>query len=224
MSVSYDSDLKRLTDLAMSYRAAKPLLAALHYDLFTHVEAEGDPERLARRLGLDAAALRRVMDALAALGWLDKRGGTYRNTRPGRRLLVSGAEGSVASNLRYQEYTWDAWSDLREVMRTGRPRLGLQDWIRRDFFTADYLKAMGDVTRRPARELARKVGLRGVTRTLDVGSGAGNFSAAFVERRPGLTATLLDLPEALKVTRRLWKEHPSASRFRFKGADRKSVV
>lgn len=219
MSVSYEADLKRLTDLAMAYRSAKPLLAALHYDLFTEIEKTGDPKRLAARLRLDEPALRRVLDALAGLGWLRKRGGLYANTRAGRRLLVAGGDGYVGSNLRYQEYTWDAWSDLREVMRTGRPRRGLRDWIRRDFFTADYLKAMGDVTRRPALELARRLDLRGVARTLDVGSGAGNFSAAFVASAPGLRATLLDLPEALRVTRGLLRGAPGAERLSFRAAN-----
>ena len=220
MSTAYYADLGRLTDLAMAYRSAKPLLAALHYDLFTWIERGVDkPETIAARLELDAPAVRRVLDALVALKWLVKRGGRYANTRAGRRLLVAGSPDSVAHNLKYQEHTWDAWSDLKEVMRTGRPRLGLQDWIRRDFFTADYLKAMGDITRHPARELARKLGWAGVTRSLDVGSGAGNFSAAFAERAPKLTATLLDLPQALDVTRRLLGGLPQAARFEFRAAD-----
>lgn len=220
MNAAYYADLTRITDLAMSYRSAKPLLAALHYDLFTEIANGHDrPGRLAARKKLDEPALRRVLDALVALGWLRKRAGRYANTRAGRRMLVEGSPDYVGHNLKYQEYTWDAWSDLREVMRTGRPRLGLQDWIRRDFFTADYLKAMGDITRRPARELARALDWDGVARTLDVGSGAGNFSAAFVERAPGLTAVLLDLPKALAVTRGLLRPHPAFRRFAFRAAD-----
>ena len=220
MSTAYYADLSRITDLAMSYRSAKPLLAALHHDLFTRIEEGFDaPARLARRQKLDAPALTRVLDALVALGWLTKRGGRYANTRAGRRMLVEGSPDYVGSNLKYQEHTWDAWSDLKEVMRTGRPRLGLRDWIKRDFFTADYLKAMGDVTRRPAAELARKLDWAGVARSLDVGSGAGNFSAAFVERAPKLTAALLDLPKALEVTRGLLRAHPDARRFEFRGAN-----
>jgi SAM-dependent methyltransferase len=220
MSATYYADLSRITELAMSYRSAKPLLAALHYDLFTWIEKGFDDSvRLARRGKLDAPALTRVLDSLVALGWLTKRGSRYANTRAGRRMLVEGSPDYVGHNLKYQEHTWDAWSDLREVMRTGRPRLSLTDWIGRDFFTADYLKAMGDITRRPAAELARKLDWTGVARSLDVGSGAGNFSAAFVERAPKLTAALLDLPKALAVTRGLLRAHPDARRFEFLGAN-----
>ncbi|MDE2490514.1 MAG: methyltransferase domain-containing protein [Elusimicrobia bacterium] len=214
------AEFNRLAELVLSYRAAKPVLVALHYDLFTEIErGAATAPRLARRLGLDAPALTRVLDALCAVGWLAKHGVRYRNTRAGRRLLVAGGADDVGSNLRYQEYTWDAWSDLRRVLKTGRPRRGLREWIGRDFFTDDYIRAMGDVTRRPARELAAKLDWSGVERSLDVGSGAGTFSAAFVEAAPGLTATLLDLPKPLGVARGLLRRHPHSGRLRFRPAD-----
>lgn len=220
MPRSYFADFNPLAELALSYRAAKPLLVCLHYDLFTHVQGGLDtPERLARRLKLDPYAVRLLLDAMASLGWLRKSGGRYRNTPAGRRLLVSTSPDSMVSNLKYQEYTWDAWSDLREVVRTGRPRLDLRDWIKRDFFTADYIKAMGDVTRVPAAELACKLDWRGVTRSLDVGSGAGTFSGAFVSAAPGLTADLLDLPKPLAVARGLLRGHPHADRLRYRAAN-----
>ena len=220
MSIPFYTDFNKLAELALSYRSAKPVLVALHYDLFTWVEKGFDaPERLARRLRLDARALRIVLDALAALGWLEKRGTHYRNTRAGRRLLVAGSPDYVGDNLKYQEYTWDAWSDLRGVLKTGRPRVDLLGWIRRDFFTADYIKAMGAVTRHPARELARRLSWKGVSRSLDVGSGAGTFSAAFVERAPALEAVLLDLPKPLAVARGLLRGHANRDQLVFKPAN-----
>jgi ubiquinone/menaquinone biosynthesis C-methylase UbiE len=219
-TLKYYNDLKKLTDLAMSYRSAKPLLVALHYDLFTAIEQGiNSPIEISTRLSLNVNALERVLDSLVALKWLTKKDNSYANTPSGRRLLVAGHKDYVGNNLKYQEYTWDAWSDLREVLRTGKPRLGLKDWIKKDFFTEDYLRAMGDITRYPARELAQKINWSGVSRTLDVGSGAGNFSAAFVEKKPSLVATLLDLPEALKYTRKILRPHRHFSKFSFKAAN-----
>ncbi|MBI4061628.1 MAG: methyltransferase domain-containing protein [Elusimicrobia bacterium] len=214
------TDFNKLAELVLSYRRAKPMLVALHYDLFSEI-AKGrvTAASLAAELELDAPALERLLDALCAIGWLEKRGRRYRNTRAGRRLLVETSPEYVGSNLKYQEHTWDAWSDLRYVIKEGKPRRGLLDWIRKDFFTADYIKAMGDVTRHPARELAEKLDWTGVARTLDVGSGAGTFSAAFVEKSPSAVAVLLDLPKPLAVAKSLLKRHPGADRFRFKPAD-----
>lgn len=220
MKKTFFADFNRLAEQALAYRASKSILVALHYDLFSWIEKGCDTsEKLARRLRLDARALRIVLDAICALGYLDKSGERYRNTRLGRRLLVSSSADYMGSNLKYQEFTWDAWSDLRFVLKEGKPRRGLRDWIRQDFFTADYIKAMGDVTRAPAKELARKLDWAGAAHSLDVGSGAGTFSAAFVERAPNLTATLLDLPKPLSVVRGLLARHPQRRRFRFKAAN-----
>ncbi|MBI4423531.1 MAG: methyltransferase [Elusimicrobia bacterium] len=217
---SFFSDFNKLAELVLSYRAAKPMLVALHYDLFTHIARRlNTPEELATRLGLDRRAVRLLLDAIVSLGYLDKRGGRYRNTRPSRRLLVSGSPEYVGSSLKYQEMTWDAWSDLKNVLKEGRPRRELLDWIHKDFFTADYLRAMGNVSREPARELARRLTWTGVSRTLDVGSGAGNFSAAFVEACPRVEAVLLDLPKSLAVARGLLSGHPRKDRFRYRQAN-----
>ena len=206
-----------LAQLALSYRSAKPLLVALHYDLFTWIEKGYDAvPRLSRRLGLDARATRLLLDALCALGRLEKHGTRYRNTRAGRRLLVASSPEYMGSNLRYQEYTWDAWSDLRHVLKSGKPRTDLLGLIGKDFFTGDYIRAMGDVTREPARDLAAKLGWEGATRCLDVGSGAGTFAAAFVEAAPGVSADLFDLPAPLAVARGLLKGHPRFGRFGFR--------
>lgn len=214
------ADFNELAQLALSYRAAKPLLVALHYDLFTWIEKGFDTApRLARRLGLDARACGIILDALCALGRLEKHGARYRNTRAGRRLLVAGSPDYMGSNLRYQEYTWDAWSDLRHVLKSGSPRTDLRGWIAKDFFTDDYIRAMGDVTREPARDLASKLSWKGVSRCLDVGSGAGTFSAAFVEASPTVAADLFDLPKPLEVARGLLRSHPSFGRFGFRAGN-----
>jgi SAM-dependent methyltransferase len=213
----FHSDFNELAELALSYRAAKPLLVALHFDLFTRIQEGLDSARaLSRRLGLDERAVRILLDALCALGRLEKRGTRYRNTRAGRRLLVAGSPEYMGSNLRYQEYTWDAWSDLRHVLKTGAPRTGLLGWIKKDFFTADYIRAMGDVTREPSRDLAAKLSWDGVRRCLDVGSGAGTFAAAFVDAAPGVTVDLFDLPAPLAVARGLLSGRRRAARFGFR--------
>lgn len=208
--------LNKLLDLAMGYRRSKPLLVALHYDLFSHVE-DGchTVAALRHRLSVDERALRLLLEALVALDLLSRRGERYVNRQATRRFLVSRSPEYVGNNLKYQEQTWEAWSDLRNILKSGRPNFGLIDWIRRDAFTEDYIRAMGDVARWPAKDLASKLDLRGVRRLLDVGCGSGAYSAAIVERDPRVEATLLDLPSTLSVTRRLLSGHPHADRFKF---------
>ncbi|MBI5595422.1 MAG: methyltransferase domain-containing protein [Elusimicrobia bacterium] len=214
------SDHDALLDTVLAYRRSKPLLVALDYDLFTWVERGWNTApALARRLKLDARAVAILLDAVAATGFLAKHRNRYRNTPLGKDLLVQDSPNYRGSNLKYQEATWQAWSDLKGVVKTGRPKDGLLQWIHKGAFAEDYIKAMGDVAREPARDLAAKLGLAGTAKSLDVGSGAGSYSAALVARNPALEATLFDLPRPLGVARRLLSEHPFAGRFRFKAGD-----
>lgn len=213
-------EFNRLAEAVLAYRSSKPLLVALHYDLFTWIERGYDTAaRLGRRLRLDRRAAGIVLDAVVGLGFLGKRGERYRNTPLAGRFLVSTSPQYRGSVLRCQEQLWSAWSDLKDVVKTGRPRLSLVEWVHKDVFTEDYIRAMGDVAQEAARDLAGKLPLGGVARTLDVGCGAGAYSAAMVERNPRIEATLLDLPRTLGVTRRLLKPHRHADRFRFRPAD-----
>jgi SAM-dependent methyltransferase len=204
----------------LAYRSSKCLLIALQYDLFTWLE-KGYPTApaLAKKLKLDCRAVGLLLDANAALGFMKKRGERYANTPISRDLLVSTSPTYRGNNLKYQEAMWNAWSDLGTVVKSGRPRLSLLEWIHKDVFTDDYIKAMGDVAHLPARDLASKLDLAGVRRTLDVGCGPGVYSSAFVDRNPRIEAVLLDLPRTLRVTRGLLKNHPHASRFRFQPAN-----
>ncbi|HBL15655.1 MAG TPA: hypothetical protein DD417_02530 [Elusimicrobia bacterium] len=220
MRTNLADDHNKLLEVVLAYRSSKCLMVALHYDLFTWI-ARGcaTAETLARRLQLDRRAVGLLLDANAALGFLVKRGNRYANARLAKRLLVSSSPEYRGSNLKYQEATWDAWSALKGVVKSGRPRISLLEWIHKDAFTADYIKAMGDVARLPARDLAGRLGLGRVGRTLDVGCGPGVYSAAMVERNPRLEAVLLDLPRTLKVTRGLLKRHRHADRFRYRPAN-----
>ncbi|MBI2071210.1 MAG: methyltransferase domain-containing protein [Elusimicrobia bacterium] len=218
--LQFFSDLNSLQAIAIGYRSSKPLLVALHYDLFSRIAGGLDSSRrLSRKLGLDLRALEILLNALATLGFLHKRNGRYVNATSAKKFLVAGSPNYMGNILKYQELTWDAWSDLRFVLKKGQPRRMLLDWIRKRSFTKDYIRAMGDVARVPARELAARLDWAGVGRTLDVGCGAGTFSAAFVERNPRVRGVLLDLPVTLRVTKELLKEHPQLGRLSFREAD-----
>lgn len=209
-----------VAELALAYRASKPLLVAAHYDLFTWIERGFDePGRLAKRLGLDRAALTRLLDALAGLGLLRRSRGRYRNPPGSKSLLVASEPDYLGANFRYQEQTWDAWSDLKGIVKRGRPREDLLAWIRKDAFKSDYVRAMGAVTAQPARELAAKLGLEGPQRLLDLGCGAGTYSLAFARANPRLEAVLFDRPETMPVIRKLLRGDAAYGRLSFRAGD-----
>ncbi len=215
------ADARRVIETVMSYRAAKILLVAVHFDLFTAIQGGArTPAALCRRLGTDPRATRILLDSLAALGFLRKTGDAYRNAPASGRVLVSGRPGYLGNNLKYQELLWEAWSDLKHVVRTGKNRRPLEFWLfRHDTFTREYILGMHNIAREPARQIAGLVPAGGARALLDVGAGPGSYALAFLERHPSLKACLLDLPATVRVARGLLKSHPLTRRVEFRQGD-----
>lgn len=198
-----------LIDEIMGYRKAKVLMVAAYLDCFSLLEAPRSASSVAARLSLDPRATEILLDALAAMGYLEKRGASYRNAPVSSRHLVRGRPGYMGDNLKYQEMIWDAWGDLRRSVRKGRAVRPLEYWLlKHKGFTEEYIRGMDNIARAPAEEIAGLLSSDGMERMLDVGAGPGSYSLAFLRRCRRLRATLLDLPSTLRVTRRLLATTP----------------
>lgn len=211
----------RLIDEIMGYRKAKILMVAAYLDVFTPLTTPRSAAALARRLKLDPRAVEILLDALTAVGYLRKRGLHYANAPIASLYLVRGRPGYMGDNLKYQEMIWDAWGDLRHSLGKGGAVRPLEYWLlRHKGFTQEYIKGMDNIARGPAAEIAALAAPAPKARLLDVGAGPGTYSLAFLRANPEMSATLLDLPSTLKVTRRMLAEHPPlAARTRLKAGN-----
>lgn len=211
----------RLIDEIMGYRKAKILMVAAYLDVFTPLESFQTASALAGRLALDARAVEILLDALTAIGYLRKRGRLYANAPISGRYLVRGRPEYMGDNLKYQEMIWDAWGELRHSMGKGGAVRPLEYWLlRHKGFTQEYIRGMDNIARGPAAEIAALAAPASKARLLDVGAGPGTYSLAFLRANPQMSATLLDLPSTLKVTRRMLAVHPSlAARTRLKAGN-----
>jgi len=114
----------RLMKLAAGFRESKIILAANEFDLFTELsEKPLQASELVERLKADARALSIIIDALAALGFLIKENGFYRNSEAAERYLVKGNPDYKGDMLKFLNGSWKHWINLEETIRTGSPDL-----------------------------------------------------------------------------------------------------
>lgn len=213
-------EVERLGGLLMGYRAMKAVQASAELDLFRLIGRGATARRLAARCGYRAHHVEVLLDALTALGFVRKRGTVYANTPFSREWLMPGGSRSLANNLRCQEFLSQAYADLVDTVRRGRPRRDLRALLsRRPDFVRHYIAGMADISRGPGRELASAVDLTGARDFLDVGAGPGMFTLAALERYPRLRAVALDLPETLVHTRRYVVGSRFADRVAFRAGD-----
>ena len=79
-----------LSELSRGFMAARIIIAAAELEIFDHFEDEGaTAEEVAASFGGTDRAYVIVLNALAALGVIEKQGGRYRNTPLTQRHLVT---------------------------------------------------------------------------------------------------------------------------------------
>ncbi len=190
----------RIIRMVMNYRASKILLVAVHYDLFTLIhQGKQSVPQICETLKLDGRATTVLLNSLVSLGFLIKTSTGYENIPSYEEFLVEGNPGYMGNNLKYQEFIWDAWSNLREIIKKGKPEKSLTDWLQKKTFSKEYIKGMSNIAKGPAQEIAQLFDVNGVRKILDVGAGPGTYSLAFLTRYPFLKAFLLDLPSTIKI-------------------------
>lgn len=99
--------------------------------------------------------------------------------------------------------------------RKGFYQTFLVDPVQADLFSrAQHVGSLG-----PAQVLARQVSLDNRRTLLDVGGGSGAFSITLCQRKPSLTATILDFPSVGETARRHVAEAGLESRVDFLAGD-----
>jgi hypothetical protein len=142
------------------------------------------------------------MNALCAMGLLEKKDGRFSNTASASRFLVKGKADYLAGLL-HMVHLWESWSTLTEAVRQGRSVLDRAEsvnerggeWLRA-FIAAMHWRACAH-----APGVVGLLDLSGVSRVLDVGAGSAAYAMAFVRAADGITAVAFDLPNVIPLTR-----------------------
>lgn len=193
-------NFRDLMRLVHGFEAAKIFLVANDLGLFRHLEQRRTAADLAGELGVDSRALELLMNALAALGLLEKGGDLFGNAPVAAEFLAgSSYRGHI---FRHIHHCWESWNDLAGVVRRGGPELVRESVILHDQqeWNRDFIRGMDDVTRELAPLVAAQLDLAGAQRLLDIGGGPGTYARAFLDAHSHLAeVTVFDLPFALAV-------------------------
>jgi 2-polyprenyl-3-methyl-5-hydroxy-6-metoxy-1,4-benzoquinol methylase len=188
----------------MALLLARAVIEASRAGVFEALE--GGPltaGELASRCGLDGAAASRLLSALATSGYLayEKTGERFALTMMARRWMLPSSPVSLHDKMlfTFDEGEWIA--RMGDFLRTGRNVTGggHRGMPQDAGFWRRYQRAMRSLASTAVSEVARRTYVpRGARAMLDIGGSHGLFSAAICRRHPALTATILDLPEAIE--------------------------
>lgn len=180
-----------LLKLSGGYWSACALHAGVKLDLFSHA---GTLPELAQATASDARGLEMLLNALTALGLLDKEGEHYAPTAFATEYLARASPRYLGYIIMHHHHLMAGWSRLDEAVRSGAPLRGRvshdADATERESFEM----GMFNLAMQIAPRIVAKVDLRDKRRLLDLGGGPGSYAIHFCQTNPQLTATVYDLP------------------------------
>lgn len=220
-SVSPDQILQ----VALGFWGSKTLLSAVEMELFTEL-ARG-PEDLAAlrgRMGLHPRAAHDFLDALVAMGFLQREDGKYANT-PATDLFLDKHKSSYIGGLleMANQRLYGFWGHLTTALRTGRPQNELAQEGGQTFeaLYADparlksFLKAMTGISRGSNMRIAKQFPFDDYRTVCDAGTAQGDLVVQVALANPHLEGIGFDLPEVAPVFEEYVEENGLTERVRF---------
>jgi 2-polyprenyl-3-methyl-5-hydroxy-6-metoxy-1,4-benzoquinol methylase len=194
---------------------ARAVMAGVRLGVFARL-AQGDAaaEALASELELHPAGTRHLLDTLVALGHVNKKDGRYSLSKRAAKWVDPASGTYVGTFLENCFDFWDWWSNLEEIVRTGKS-YEIHGWAPDHPHWETYIRGQYELARLSAEDVARKLHLPdGTKRLIDVAGGHGWFSATLCRRYPSLEATVFDLPASAAVGREIIAEVGMSDRVR----------
>ncbi len=184
-----------LLQMSGGYWSACALHAGVELDLFTPLaERPHAAPELAERLSCPVRGLAMLLDALAALGLLEKRGETFTASPFAADFLARTSPNYLGYIISHHHHLMTGWARLDESVRSGGP---ISERVsHKDDATARESFEMGmfNLAMLLAPRIVTQIDLTGRQRLLDLGGGPGTYAIHFCQRNPDLTVVVYDLP------------------------------
>ena len=200
---AFEARLRRQIE---AYHEAALIYAAVKLRLPERLEDQRrSAEDLARRLGLSAPHLHRLLRGLAALGVCEELpDGTFVLTQQGL-TLKRGAPSRLAEKVTIVvEQYWQPWAELAGSLETGAPSfehafgMDVRDWRRAHAEQGALFAAyLAKETHAQAKPIVEALDLSGVGIVAEIGGSHGGLLAAVLQAHAQVSGVLLDQPYAL---------------------------
>ena len=218
-----------IMQVGLGFWASKTLLSAIELGLFTELAKQPeDLESIRGRLGLHERGASDFLDALVALGFLEREDGTYRNT-PETDLFLDKAKPSYIGGLleMASHRLYGFWGRLTEALRTGRPQNEVRDGQEPFFETLyadpvrlrEFLEAMTGLSHGANMTIAGALPWSDYETVADVGAAQGDLVVQIAEANEHLRGVGFDLPVVEPIFEEYVSHSAAAERITFVGGD-----
>lgn len=218
----------RILQTGLAFWASKTLLSAVEIGIFTDLARHpGDLETVRGRMGLHPRSARDFLDALTALGFLQRVDGIYQNSPEADYFLDKAKPSYIGGILEMANHRlFRYWAELTTALRTGEPQNESKGG--HDPFAAlyadpaklcEFLSAMSGVSRGANMTIARMFPWNDYQTCADIGTAQGDLVTQIALANPHINGIGFDLPEVGPVFEKYIEFHQLNERVRFAGGD-----
>lgn len=184
-----------LLETSGGYWSACAIHAGVKLDLFTHLaEKDSVVAELAKLLSLDPRGLGMLLNALSALGLLEKSGASYRVTDFAAQYLSKNSPQYLGYIIQHHHHLMAGWALLDQSVRSGTPVKENASHTDNESWRECFEMGMFNLAMLLAPKIVKLVDLNGRKRLLDLGGGPGTYAIQFCLQNPELQAVVYDLP------------------------------
>jgi predicted O-methyltransferase YrrM len=212
-------DATRILDVGFGFWPSRVLLTAVEMDVFTQLGARSmTGQSLGAALGLHPRGIWDFLDALVALGFLQRDGdgpaARYSNTPETAHFLDRTQPAYIGGILEMASTRlFRFWADLGTALKTGAPQNEIKHDKRSVFEVLyeqperleQFLSAMRGISTANFEAFAARFDFGGYRTLCDVGGATGLLSSIVARRQPRIRCTSFDLPIVEPIARR-WIE------------------
>ncbi len=205
-----------LLQLSGSYWQAFTLHTGVKLGLFTLIgNGSMTAGQAAEALDADQRGTTLLLNALAAMGLLKKRGEAYRCSAAALKFLNRNSEAYIGHMILHHHYLSDSWSRMDEAVKGGRPLKSRSSASRDDQRREAFLMGMYNIASQQAPQIAREIDLPECKTLLDLGGGPGTYAIHFCKNNPTLKAVVYDLPTTRPFAEKTIEAHGLSDRIAF---------
>lgn len=209
-----------LLQLSGGYWSACALHAGVVLDLFTPLaECPHTVTELSERLACPVRGLEMLLDALAALDLLEKRGETFAATDFAANYLSRSSPGYLGYIIRHHHQLMAGWARLDEAVRRGGPVAERVSHANDAEARESFEMGMFNLAMLIAPRIVAQIDLTGRRRLLDLGGGPGTYAIHFCQQNLDLTAVVYDLPSTRPFAEKTIARFHLADRIAFTDGD-----
>lgn len=193
---------QQIREQFVAFQRSRILLTAFELEIFTLLDKGSQTSKsISTTLKADHRATDHLLNALCALGFLDKNNGEFSNKDFAAEYLVKEKPGFM-SGLYHVVHLWESWSGMTDVIRTGTPANIKAIDDRGAKWLNAFIESMHNRAQQQAKASVEGLNLNNVVKVLDVGGGSAAFTMAFIRAKEDIRATVFELPNVVPITQK----------------------